>query len=147
MNRKLILSFFVLLSHSLFAQNKTDFSFIDKYGILIKVQGLSNFSSPIDSAFIVANIDSKLIEPGLDSAKYNYVFWISKIALSGRNEFEVEVYSESISKPIIGKDSTVIILYKTKRTASSGVNIYKMQIKQVSDKYVISNFIYFISKI
>jgi hypothetical protein len=147
---KLLFFLFLLVGYSSFGQQIKKFGFTDKFGSKIEAQLVLPYPDPIDSAFIVNNINSKLILPEIDTALQVYRFTIYKFIPKANNLFEVEIHIFSVlkEKERVDKPGTIILSrQKGKEIGYSADNIYKMSLNKEGNKYSIKEFKFLVSKI
>src|SRR5579871_3373886 len=75
-NLSLCCLFFALSSPAQNKQKASSFKFIDKYGINILTDDLSNESNPVDSSFMRANINIRQFISNVDTLNNEYTCYI-----------------------------------------------------------------------
>jgi hypothetical protein len=152
--RSFILATSLFIGNFLFGQtkNKIDFSFKDKFDCSINIKLYSDYPKPIDSVFLVNNINCKLFFSDLDTIAYKYLLSIFEIKSFGKNTFKIKVHSKWLANKKKSNDSntssTIILSHNKKSIESfSSFDIYIMVLRKDGNNYIIQEFKYLESQI
>ena len=102
-----------------------DFKYIDKYGVTIMVNGNIKLKKPIDKAFLVKNLNSKLIQPERDSLT-RYV--IQEITKTERRTYRVKI--------------TYLFFNSDKRGTGFRNTFYRLLVTKANSEYRLTEFQY-----
>jgi hypothetical protein len=102
-----------------------DTQFIDKYGAIIIIDGNLKLTKPIDREFLIANVNSKLMQPNLDSLTQ---YRILEIAKTRRDTYRVKI--------------AYLFFNSEKRMINYRNTYYRLIVKKYKSRYLLHEFQY-----
>ncbi len=102
-----------------------DVTFMDKYGAIIIIDRDLRLIKPIDKEFLIANVNSKLMQPNLDSSTQYRILHIRKLQ---RNTYRVKI--------------AYLFFNSEKRMIGYRNAYYRFVVTKSKSRYLLNEFLY-----